>query len=147
MILIWTLEKNIGIKDNCWLARSRGAFLGVSYFIPGKKNIGIIHNCWLARSRGAFLEVSHFIPGKKILVLNMIDGSLAQGVPFGRFDTLYLVKENIGIIHNCWLARSRGAFLGVSYFIPGKKNIGIIHNCWLARSRGAFWEVSYFIPG
>ena len=93
MILIWTLEKNIGIKDNCWLARSRGAFLGVSYFIPGKKNIGIIHNCWLARSRGAFLEVSHFIPGKKILVLNMIDGSLAQGVPFGRFQTLYLVNK------------------------------------------------------
>ena len=58
-----------------------------------KKNIVIIHNCWLARSRGAFWEVSYFIPGKKIFVLNMIDSSLAQGVPFGRFHTLYLVNK------------------------------------------------------
>ena len=69
------------------------------------------------------MEVPNFIPGKNILVLNMIVGSLAQGVPFGRFDTLYLDKKNIGIKHNCLLARSRGAFWEVSYFIPGKKTL------------------------
>ena len=76
------------------MARSlKGGHLGGSTLYTWKKDIGIKHDCWLARSRGAFWEVSYFIPGKKILVLNMIDGSLAQGVPFGRFHTIYLGKR------------------------------------------------------
>ena len=101
----------------------------------------------------------------------MIDGSLARGVPFGRFHTLYQDKR-YWYKPDWWLARSRGAFWEVPHFIPGKKLLvwlmacslkgchlggftlytwlkkyGMKPDCWLARSRGVIWEVWHFLPG
>ena len=85
---------------------------------------------------------------KKILVLNMVVDSLAQGVPFGRFHTLYNINgEKKHQYKTCLLARSlKGCLLGGFTLYTRKKNIGNKHDCWLARSRGAIWEVSHFIP-
>ena len=83
------------------MARSlKGCLFGGFILYTWKKNIGIIHNCWLARSRGAFWEVSYFIPGKKILVWLM--ARLLKGCHLGGFKLYTWLIKHEGLILYTW---------------------------------------------